>query len=208
MRTTLRVVGELLLTSGVLLLFFVAYVLWGTGDRTAEAQDRLGRKFAARPPLPRERAVDRGEPVGTVTIPRLGASSTFVIVEGAGTAELRDGPGHIPGTALPGRRGNFAVAGHRVTYLAPFNRIDELRPGDAIVVTTRVARYTYRMTGHRVVTPDHTELIAPVPGHAGARPKDRYITLISCHPKFSAAQRYVVLGRLDRVSARPDREGR
>lgn len=198
--------GEVLLTSGLLLLYFLAYVLWGTGGITAEAQDRLGRAFAASPPQPRERPVPRGEAVGTIKIPRLDASKRFVIVEGAGAEELRKGPGHVPGTALPGQRGNFAVAGHRVTYLAPFNRVDEMRPGDEIVVTTRAARYTYRMTGHRIVTPDHLEVIAPVPGRPGARPKGRFITLISCHPKFSAAQRYVVVGKLERAAPLLERE--
>lgn len=203
---TLRVVGELLLTSGLLLLYFLAFVLWGTGGQTQEAQERLGRALSARPPLPKEHPVKLGEPVGTIRIPRLGPDMRFVIVEGAGPAELREGPGHVPRTALPGQRGNFAVAGHRVTYLAPFNRIDELRRGDAIVVTTRAGRYTYRMTGHRIVTPNHTEFIAPVPGRDGARPTGRFITLISCHPKFSAAQRYVVVGRLEGAVTRKEQE--
>ena len=108
------------------------------------------------------------------------------------------GPGHYPGTAMPGEIGNFVLSGHRTTYAAPFNRIDELRRGDDIVVEAREARYTYRVTRTRIVEPTEVDVIAPVPGQPGREPAKAMITLSTCHPEYSAAQRLIVFGELDR----------
>jgi sortase A len=82
-------------------------------------------------------------------IPRLGDWNDRppVVVEGVSTSDLKKGPGHIPGTALPGELGNVVLSGHRTTYGAPFERFDELRPGDAVVVETRDTWFTYTVTG-------------------------------------------------------------
>jgi sortase A len=117
-------------------------------------------------------------------------------VEGVDAAKLRQGPGHYPGTAMPGEIGNFVLSGHRTTYSAPFNRIDELRRGDDIVVDARDARYTYRVTRAEVVEPTRMEVIAPVPEHPGERPARPMITLTTCHPEYSARQRLIVYGVL------------
>ena len=80
-----------------------------------------------------------------IEIPRIGVD--WIVVEGVDVADLRKGPGHYPGTALPGVRGNVAIAGHRTTYGAPFQDINELDPGDEIILTTVTGRYVYRVTG-------------------------------------------------------------
>jgi sortase A len=89
------------------------------------------------------------------------------------------------------------VAGHRTTYGKPFDRIEELVEGDAIVVRTESIWYVYRVTETAIVYPGYSAAIAPVPGHKGAAADGRYITLTTCHPKFSASKRYIVYGVLE-----------
>ena len=79
-------------------------------------------------------------------------------MEGTGTADLRRGPGHYPDTPLPGQRGTVAIAGHRTTYGAPFHDVDDLRRGDAIVLSMPYGRFTYRVQRTRIVAPTATEV--------------------------------------------------
>jgi sortase A len=88
--------------------------------------------------------------------------------------------------------GNFAVAGHRVTYGRPFNRVEELAPGDPVVVETREGWFVYRVRDTLIVTPDRVDVIEPVPQRPGAEPTERLLTLTTCHPMFSARERYIV----------------
>ncbi|MEU1877594.1 class E sortase [Streptosporangium sp. NPDC020072] len=226
MRAILRVSGEVSMTAGVVVLFFCAYLLWGTGSYTARRQAELREGFRAGlpaltallgappavPPATGVRPVQerlpawfrKGDALALLRIPRFGADYEYAVVEGVGWDQLRTGPGHYPGTALPGEVGNFVLSGHRTTYAAPFNRLGELRRGDEIVVETRQAGYTYRVTGERVVDPGQVDVIAPVPGVPGRRPTKAVITLSTCHPEYSAAQRLIVSGELVR---REDRRG-
>jgi sortase A len=211
-------VGRLMIRAGVLVLLLVVYQLWGTGIHTTEAQDNLRRQFsqeqAAQDTTPTTSSTPTttapsaptpaadgsipvpkpGDPIGTIDIPRIG--SNFVMVEGVELKYLSEGPGHFPGTPLPGQAGNAAVAGHRTTYKAPFNRIDELQPGDEIFITTLQGHFTYKVMaqapaqpggpalGHRVVKPNAVEILAD---------KGRnQLTLMACNPKYYATQRIVV----------------
>ncbi|MER5620970.1 class E sortase [Streptosporangium sp. NPDC002544] len=208
MRAVLRVMGDLSITAGLVILLFCAYLLWGTGSYTAEQQVLLQRQLIeggkagqGHGPGP----VRLGGAVALLSIPRLGDDYRYAVVEGVDQDRLRMGPGHYPGTAMPGKIGNFVLSGHRTTYAAPFGRIDELQRGDHIVVDAREARYTYRVTGRRVVDPTELGVIAPVPDQPGKTPTRATITLSTCHPKYSAAQRLVVFGALDRSQ---DRLGR
>ncbi|MBB2908811.1 sortase A [Streptosporangium becharense] len=207
MRAALRAVGELSITAGLVILLFCAYLMWGTGSYTAEQQTLLQREFLQEKGTGGPAKLGRirlGGALAMLTIPRLGADYRYAVVEGVDWEHLRKGPGHYPGTAMPGKVGNFVLSGHRTTYAAPFNRIDELRRGDDIVVDAREARYTYRVTGKRVVAPTELDVIAPVPGRPGRAPSKAMITLATCHPEYSAAQRLIVFGKLD---AREDRVG-
>jgi sortase A len=116
----------------------------------------------------------------------------FVFVEGAGAASLRRGPGHYPGTSLPGEAGTTAIAGHRTTYLAPFRHLDDLRRGDRIAIRMPYGRFTYRVERTRIVRPDQTEVLRDVRGA-------QRLVLTSCNPIYSDAQRLVVFARLDRA---------
>ena len=115
-------------------------------ERLPDPRRRLA--FAARS---LDRRTDEGDPVGRLRIARIGVSA--VAVEGTDAADLRSGPGHYPGTPLPGQRGTVGIAGHRTTYGAPFRRIDKLRPRDPIVLEMPYGRFTYRVERTRIVPP-------------------------------------------------------
>lgn len=208
----LRTTGEVLITLGVVVLLFVAYELWVTDLRNAGTQRRLHQQLThtwQAPAAPRTGqpvtipAVSLGQGLGVLHIPRFGRGYDPVIVEGVSTADLQEGPGHYPGTALPGQVGNFVVSGHRTTYGHPFNRLDELRPGDAVVVETRDAWFTYTVTSLEVVDPTDVAVILPVPDRPGQRPTERLLTFTTCNPKYSAAQRLVLHGRLTAAVGKP-----
>jgi sortase A len=140
-----------------------------------------------------------GTTFATFYVPRWGSDYVKPISEGTDRHKILDrlGIGHYAHTAMPGELGNFAISAHRTTYGKPFNRIAELRQGDYLVVQTKDAWYVYRMTSHEIVRPTAVKVIAPVPNHPGAEPDNHYITLTSCHPMFSASERYVVHGVLE-----------
>ena len=207
-------IGRFMMRAGIVILLFVAYQLWGTGFATARAQDNLTKKFdsqiaqysepaqsatqqpiAAAPsdlPIPQP-----GDPIGRLTIKNI--DSDFIMVQGVDLKWLQQGPGHFPQTPLPGQPGNAAIAGHRTTYKAPFNRIDELVPGDIITVQTLQGTFTYKVdahidpkdgstSGHVIVSPDDLSIL----DQTGVN----RLTLMACHPKFTAAQRIVVTAML------------
>lgn len=229
----LGILGEVLVTLGVLLALFVVWEVWWTdvvGTRQQqEAVDDLTWRYPPIPDggfpviLPTEEPDDFGIPIieekdkhrtdsppfeptpetaetfATMYVPRWGADYVKPISEGVGRRDVLDklGIGHYPETALPGGWGNFAVAGHRTTYGKPFSRIEELVEGDAIIVRTESTWYLYRVTETKIVYPGYTAAIAPVPGRRGVAADGRYVTLTTCHPRFSASKRYIVHGILE-----------
>lgn len=204
--TILRGIGQTLITSGLVILLFVVYELYFTGLETARQQSALADEIEAvwdKGGGSYETAEDalRKIPIGTgiavIRIPKFGRDWAKVVVEGVNLDDLKRGPGHYPGTQLPGQLGNFVVSGHRTTYGAPFNRVDELRDGDPIVVETRDTWYTYRVTTQEIVPPTAIEVTYPVPRDRDAKPTIARITLTSCHPKYSARQRIIVYGELE-----------
>ena len=204
--TTVGVLGEVMITAGVLLGLFVAYELWWTGRETAAAQDTLQDELAEQfddPVLPTPDASptasarpELGDALALLYMPALGDDWHWAVVEGVGRSDLKKGPGHYPDTALPGEVGNFAVAGHRTTYGSPFADIDELDPGDRIVAQTASGWFVYEVDDSEIVRPRQSDVIAPVPNEPGAEPTESRITLTTCHPRFSAAQRLIVYGTL------------
>ena len=139
-----------------------------------------------------ERRADQGEAVGRVALPSI--DQDLVVVEGSDTEALRKGPGVYDDTRFPGVGGTSAIAGHRTTYGAPFNEIDELEKGDRVSVTMPYARFDYVVEGSKIVAPTAVEVIDDV-GY------DRLV-LSACHPLYSAAQRIVVFAKLQRVTPR------
>lgn len=195
-RNAVASLGRVLFISGLLILGFVGYQLWGTSVYEERQQNRLERQFREKvrsadenPPAPGEAPPlpPSGESLAILKIPKIGVERT--IVEGVRLVDLRKGPGHYPETPLPGELGNAAIAGHRTTYGAPFNRLDELQAGDVILATTLNGTYRYRVTDKRIITPTQLEVLDPT--------TDARLTLTTCNPKFSARQRLVIVAALD-----------
>lgn len=138
------------------------------------------------------RKVQDGDPIGRLRLPAAGIDD--VMVEGTGTADLRNGPGHYPATPLPGQRGTVGIAGHRTTYGAPFRHLDAVRPGDRVEVSLPYGVFTYRVERTRIVKPTDVWVTNRVS-------YDRLI-LSACHPLYSAAKRIVVFAKLERARAR------
>lgn len=201
-------IGRSFISAGVLILLFVAYQLWGTGLAEARGQERLRSDFLDALEAPsvspartatgvvpdsatgtaasRPAAVLPGDAVAIMRIPKIGVEKA--VVEGVGVEALKLGPGHYPSTPLPGEAGNAAIAGHRTTYGAPFYRLDELVRGDLIEVTTREGDFTYRVREQRIVLPTQNEVLAPS--------SENLLTLTTCNPRFSAAQRLIIISEL------------
>jgi len=217
-RRTLRALSTVLIVAGVLVLAdAITTLVWQepiTALTTKVKQDDLSGeldRLRARLPPPVElqalrglhttarrvafaaRSWDRqrkpGDPVGRIEIPKIGAS--FVIVKGTAQEDLREGPGIYDSVPFPGAPGTTAIAGHRTTYLAPFRHIDELKPGNRIVIEMPYATLTYAVETTKIVQPTDLAVIA----RAGF---DRLV-LTACHPLFSAAERIVVFSRLVRT---------
>ena len=127
--------------------------------------------------------------VGRLTI--LSANINHYVVFGATSNKLEYGPGYILGTALPGSGGNFAIAGHRTTYGAPFGNLDKVQIGETIIFQTNTNQYEYRVIDVKIVSPEDNYVLEDY--------GDDRITLTTCHPKFSARERLVVIGQLERV---------
>jgi sortase A len=139
-----------------------------------------------------------GETFATLHVPRWGAGYVKPISEGVSRRDVLDklGIGHYPGTVMPGQVGNFAVAGHRTTYGKPFADADKLLVGDALVVQTADAWFVYEVTASKIVQPWDVYVIGPNPLNPGNAPTAASITLTTCHPKYSAAQRMIIHGEL------------
>jgi sortase A len=134
-----------------------------------------------------ETAPDLGEPLGTIRIPEIGLDWT--VVEGVRLgSDLKKGAGHYPETPIPGQAGNAAIAGHRTTYGAPFHNLGELEAGDHIFWDSATGTHEYAIVDVFVVDP--TELWV-LDDRDGA-----WLTLTTCHPKFSARERLIVVAEM------------
>ncbi len=217
-RRATRTVGALLVVVAAVLLASVAWELWGTGIATARDQHRLGQEFNAalqNPPstssisaggpaapvvdsaassadvVPTPASPEPSVPYGTlfahIVIPKIGVN--YYVVEGVGSAQLAEGPGHYPGTAAVGGRGNVGIAGHRTTHGAPFYNLNELKPGDLIYLTNTAGHtFTYRTTTQFVVSPSDGAVLSATPTPS--------LTLTTCNPRYSASQRLIVRATL------------
>jgi sortase A len=188
------------LSGASLAMVAVAVALLGypfyTNLYQARVQQRLDRELVS-PELEqayRERAVGTGDALTRIKIDAIGID--VVVVEGTTASALRAGAGHYPQTPLPCEPGNVAIAGHRTTYGKPFHNLDKLAPGDTIVLETPIGSCTYRLVKPPfIVAPTDTGVVASTPTPT--------LTLTTCHPKGSAAQRLIVQAELvgDAVAA-------
>lgn len=120
--------------------------------------------------------------LGTIEIPKIGINAT--LLEGIRLVTLNKGPGHWPGTALPGEAGNVVVAGHRTSHSKPFRHLDDLVPGDEVIFNMPYGRFVYRVTSTEIVTPDRVDIVNQTSAKTA--------TLFACHPPGSTRQRIVV----------------
>lgn len=210
--TALAVVAEVLLVLGTVLGLFLVWQLWWTDVVGERAQAAVVADLDWQPPVAATAtpAVQRRDPAPV--LPEPAERTTFAtlhvprwddvarpISQGTHKRQVLDalGLGHYAGTAMPGAVGNFAVAGHRTTYGKPLNRVEELVVGDPLIVRTADTWYVYRVTETRVVRPAQVEVLAAVPGLPEQTPTQAMLTLTTCHPMFSARERFVVHATLD-----------
>lgn len=210
-RAVARGLGELMTTAGVLVALFVAYQLFWTNVEAAQAQDRVTEELrsswerteplptltqapgAAAVPAAPPRTYATGEGVALLHVPRLGEGWNRPVVEGVDAPELSRGVGHYPETVLPGAVGNFSLAGHRTTNGEPFRDLDQMQPGDPVVVETEQGWFLYTVdAAPLIVLPSQVEVIAPTPSQPEVAPTEARMTLTTCHPRWSARQRLVV----------------
>ncbi|MBG6084718.1 class E sortase [Zhihengliuella flava] len=223
-RAAVGVIGELLITAGVLVLLFVAWELWWTNieadARQDDAASNLIQEFAApdvgAPGEGPERSTadqaeqdraDYGEPpiasVDSTTfallyVPRFGEDYVRPVSSGVGLEVLNTvGIGHYPQTQRPGEAGNFALAGHRQTHGQVFYSIDRLTDGDRLYVQTAEGFYQYRYRSTEIVTPATGEVLAPVPHQPGVQPTESLLTLTSCHPLYTTRERIIAYAVLE-----------
>lgn len=240
------VIGELLLTVGIVLFLFVGYEAYWTniksGQMQAERETALDEQWA-QPVNPRSQVdVPLGDAFARMFIPSFGNDYRYAILSGTTDAVLEAGPGHYVDTQMPGEAGNFAIAGHRVGKGAPFNDLGLLNTCDAIVIETASTWEIYRLLpteddtrdrataaaecfdaavvervatgdyasvqGLFITTPDDIQAISPLPGtpnNGVAEGLLPTITLTTCHPQFSNAERMIVHGV--HVRSQPKSEG-
>ena len=215
--TFFGVLGEILMTAGALVLLYLGWQLWWNDavianqqtSEAAELRESWGDTAPApeSSPAPSESPAGFGDPViapvaaldtsfGNLYIPRYGEGWVRTIAEGVDAANVLDegSIGHYPGTQMPGETGNFALAAHRSAYGGGMHLIDELQLGDAIYIETADGWYTYRFRNLEYVQPSEIQVIDPVPWTTGATPTDRLITLTSCNPLYSTAERIIAYG--------------
>jgi sortase A len=205
------VLGRIFVIAGLLLLFFTGYLLWGTGVYTHRQQGVAKKELASSPLVSAEQisagkippakpahVLPLGSPLFTIKIPKIALETA--VVEGVGREQLKKGPGHFPTCAdvphgedtdcvqhavYPGEHGNVAISGHRTTYGAPFFNLQQLGVGDVIDIVSGPARYRYRVRQQQIVDP--TAGFNVVEEHG----RDE-LTLTTCNPRFSAAQRLII----------------
>lgn len=207
---TLRGVGWTFIAAGVVLLLYVIYLLFYTNLTTDRAQHELRDTWAEfewaqvesddEEPEEAPDPISVGDAFAVIWFERPGSDEPVVrdeplyVVEGVSLDMLRRGPGHYPDSVAPGEDGNFAIAGHRTTHGAPFYHLDELQTGDEIHVMDRSGRqWRYVVRETMVVAPSDVWVVDQDPLGDGYP----LLTLTTCHPRFSAAQRYIVFAGLD-----------
>ncbi|MFJ6727658.1 class E sortase [Streptomyces sp. NPDC091281] len=209
-----RAVGEVFITTGVLMLLFVTYQLWWTNVRAHAQADKeassLQNDWANGKRTPG--AFSPGQGFAILHIPKLDV--VVPIAEGISNKKVLDKGmvGHYGEESLKtpmpdAKTGNFGVAGHRNTHGEPFRYINRLQPGDPIVVETQDDYYVYKMASILPSTsPSNVSVLDPVPPQSGFTGPGRYITLTTCTPEFTSTYRMIVWGKM--VEERPRSKGK
>lgn len=198
------VLGELLITAGLILALFVAYSLWWTNvlaDREAKKQgDQVRKHWAAQGPG----RLDTKDGIGFLHVPAMGDGEVLVR-KGTSAKILNDGvAGYYTEpvkSAMPwAKSGNFALAAHRDGHGAKFHGIDKIHDGDPVVFETRDTWYVYKVYATLPETSKfNVDVLDAVPKESGRKKAGRYVTLSTCTPVYTSLHRYVVWGELERT---------
>lgn len=201
-RRTVRSVGEVLITFGVIVLLYAAYEIFGVSAEINSHQEDLASELDV---IWQTNEDDEG--VDGAPVPELGDAfarmwapdirpESWTLVEGTELSDIEYAPGRYLDGAYPGDQGNFTLAGHNVPAI--FQKIRDLEPGDKVVIETKENFYVYEVTEHEVVDETQVDITAPVPGEPGAEPgdEDYWLTLFTCHPLWDNYERYVVYSQL------------
>jgi LPXTG-site transpeptidase (sortase) family protein len=138
-----------------------------------------------------------GEPFGLVYIPRLHSKAwAQPLLHGIDDQQLNAGIGHFPLSAMPGQIGNFAIAGHRATHGEPFAYVDQLEPGDEVIIRTNSGWFVYVLKKDRIVKPEDVWVVDPVPGKPSAAPTQALLTIVTCEPRLGSSSRWIWWGEL------------
>jgi sortase A len=210
--------GTVLVVAGLVLLGYVVWEFYGTNIVSHHKQQQivkeLNRQWRSGAGANAEGGgVEVGDASALVRIPRFGADYVVPVLEGISDDVLAQGFGHFTQTAGPGREGNYALAGHRVTHGEPLRDMPELRPGDKVVVETRRDVYTYVLDTdpNRLVVPFTAGWVLdelptnPEPGgvQPAQVPGQRLITLTTCSDLFHTDDRMIAFGHLASTTRKP-----
>ncbi|NUS74534.1 MAG: class E sortase [Corynebacteriales bacterium] len=207
MRKAVRVFGELFITLGLIILLFATYEIYGKYFEIKAAQNKLESsldkqwdQLAENPNATPPENFDIGDGIAKMYVPTLDLN--WVVVEGEDPKDIKHAPGHFRNSALPGQKGNFAVAGHRTPAI--FWDLDQIDNGDYIGLETFNKWYIYRVYQTLVITPDETEVVKPDPDNPDStEPSRSLLTLVTCEPKTDNSHRLVVHAELVREQDKP-----
>lgn len=209
------VLGEVLITGGVFVLLFLGWQQWlndiivgtqlqGQSIQQSENWNKTPAPTTSTPPDPAAppvitASIANAQRFALLIVPRFGADYYRPIAQGTGVSDVlnKDELGHYPTTQMPGSVGNFAIAAHRKAYGGNLEHINDLRVGDHIFVETPDGWYQYSFRNLQYVRPSGIGVIDPVPDQSGLQPTERLITLTSCNPFFSTAERIIAYGSFD-----------
>lgn len=226
--TVTGVLGELLITVGVVVLMYVSWQMWigdwiqgmqanaegakqsqiwadeakKKGDLPLSDPDSPYNTLTADPP--KIATPQTGVDFARLRVPRFGETYSFPMAGGIKSYEsLNHGRiGYYPDTALPGQPGNFAIAGHRGSFGAPFEHVPSLQVGDAIVVETKDGWYTYRFRNLEYVQPTQTDVLMATPQQPELGMTGDYITLTTCAPRYGWEERIAAFGTFESFTPR------
>jgi sortase A len=220
--TVLGVTGEILITSGALVLLFWVWMVgindWVQNFTQSRAAAELAEEWQREtpdPPADRPTGevspsteappvidpVSEGSVFATLYVPRFGDSYQRVIAEGVDLQRVLNDPrlgvGRYPQSSALGELGNVGLAGHRTSFGASFGEISQLRLGDRLYIETRDGWYSYQFRNLEYVRPSEVDVLNPVPKSDSVEATDRLLTLTSCHPRFSDAERIIAYAVFD-----------
>ncbi|MFH8679081.1 class E sortase [Streptomyces lydicus] len=201
------VIGELLITAGLVLGLFVAYSLWWTNvlaDNEAHKQgDQVRQRWAHSGPKG-PGALDTKDGIGFLHVPAMD-NGEVLVKKGTSSEVLNEGvAGYYTKpvkSALPqDKKGNFTLAAHRDGHGAKFHNIDKLKDGDPIVFETKDTWYVYKVFATLPETSKYNvDVLNKIPKESGKHKAGRYITLTTCTPVYTSTYRYIVWGELERT---------